>query len=105
MRNNNLLCSNFQDLLKVFDNKSDTKMGDQAKSPACFLRWTVRKVATELYVVAATMDGIEYDFVGNFKSIRDAHSAGRRYTLNLLHNSLSGGRLGASKQPIETKAA
>ena len=105
MRNNNLPSSDFQNLLKVFDIKSDVKMADQTTSPACFLRWTVRKVATELYVVAATMDGIDYDFVGNFKSIRDAHSAGRRYTLNLLHNSLSGGRLGANKQPIETKAA
>ena len=80
-------------------------MEEQIKPPACFLRWTVRKVASELYVVAATMDGIEYDFVGNYKSIRDAHSAGRRYTLNLLHNSLSGGRLGFNKQPIETNAA
>ena len=80
-------------------------MKGQTKSPACFLRWTVRKVATELYVVAATMDGIEYDFVGNYKSIRDAHSAGRGYTTNLLHNSLSGGRLGLNKQPIEPRAA
>lgn len=80
-------------------------MNDQTKSPSCFLRWTVRKVATELYVVSATIDGIEYDFVGNYKSIRDAHSAGRRYTTNLLHNSLSGGRLGSSKQTIETMAA
>ena len=80
-------------------------MGNQIQPPACFLRWTVRQVASDLYVVAATIDGIEYDFVGNYKTIRDAHLAGRRYTINLLHNSLSGGRLGFRKEMIEAEAA
>ena len=34
-------------------------------------------------------DGIEYDFVGNYKSIRDAQKAGRRYATDLMHNSMS----------------
>ena len=68
-------------------------MGLDQNSPACFLHWTVRKVADRLYAVAATVDGKEYDFVGNFKSVREAQSAGRRYASDLVHNSLSGGRL------------
>ena len=62
-------------------------------TPACFLHWTVRKVADRLYAVAATIDGEQYDFVGNFKSVREAQNAGRRYASDLVHNSLSGGRL------------
>ena len=50
-------------------------MSGQSKSPACYLRWTVQKVADRMYAVAATIDGIEYDFVGNYKSIRDAQKA------------------------------
>ena len=95
----------FQILFIVISQKQEQIMEASSKPPACFLRWTVRKVTTGLYVVAATMDGIEYDFVGNYKSIRDAHAAGRLYSSNLLHNSLSGGRLGFSKQAIEKKAA
>ena len=68
-------------------------MSAQSKSPACFLRWTVQKVADRMYAVAATVDGIEYDFVGNYKSIRDAQRAGRRYATNLMHNSMSRGQL------------
>ena len=63
------------------------------KSQACFLHWTVRKVADRLYAVAATIDGEQYDFVGNFKSVREAQNAGRRYASDLVHNSFSGGRL------------
>ena len=68
-------------------------MSGQSKSPACYLRWTVQKVAARMYAVAATIDGIEYDFVGNYKSIRDAQKAGRRYASDLMHNSMSGGQL------------
>lgn len=68
-------------------------MGVMQNTPACFLRWTVRKVADRLYAVAATIDGEQYDFVGNFKSVREAQNAGRRYASDLVHNSLSGGRL------------
>ena len=46
-----------------------------------------------MYAVAATIDGIEYDFVGNYKSIRDAQKAGRRYATDLMHNSMSCGQL------------
>ena len=38
-------------------------MRSQKNSPACFLRWSVSKVADKLYAVAATVDGKEYDFV------------------------------------------
>ena len=68
-------------------------MSGQSKSPACYLRWTVQKVADRMYAVAATIDGIEYDFVGNYKSIRDAQKAGRRYASDLMHNSISEGQL------------
>ena len=68
-------------------------MSGQSKSPACYLRWTVKKVADRMYAVAATVDGIEYDFVGNYKSIRDAQKAGRRYASDLMHNSMSRGQL------------
>ena len=68
-------------------------MSSLSKFPACYLRWTVKKVADRMYAVAATIDGIEYDFVGNYKSIRDAQKAGRRYATDLMHNSMSGGQL------------
>ena len=71
----------------------EESMNASTKSPACFLRWSVQKVNQHLYAVSATIDGTDYDFVGNFKSIPEAHKAGRRYASELLHNSLSGGRL------------
>lgn len=43
------------------------------------MRWSVDKVADSLYVDAATVDVKEYDFVGNFKNIRDAQRAGFCY--------------------------
>ena len=64
-------------------------MHSQKNSPACFLRWSVSKVADKLYAVAATVDGKEYDFVGNFKSVREAQTAGRRYAEGLAHNSIA----------------
>ncbi len=71
----------------------EARMSAQTKSPACFLRWTIQKVADRMYAVAATIDGVEYDFVGNYRSIRDAQQAGRRYATDLMHNSMSGGQL------------
>ena len=68
-------------------------MGVVKNTQACFLHWTVRKVADRLYAVAATIDGEQYDFVGNFTSVREAQNAGRRYASDLVHNSLSVGRL------------
>ena len=75
-------------------------MNSQKNSPACFLRWSVRKVTHKLYTVAATVDGKEYDFVGNFKSIREAQRAGRLYAEDLVHNSMAGGRLSLKHQPL-----
>ena len=75
-------------------------MHSQKNSPACFLRWSVSKVADRLYAVAATVDGEEYDFVGNFKSVREAQQAGRRYAQDLVHNSMAGGRLSLKQQPL-----
>ena len=68
-------------------------MNASKKSPTCILRWTVQKVNQHLYAVSATVNGHEYDFVGNFKSITDANKAGRRYASDLMHNLVSGGRL------------
>ena len=68
-------------------------MSEAMKSPACYLRWSVSKVADKLYAVAATIDGNDYDFVGNFKSVLEAQQAGRRYAEDLVHNSMAGGRL------------
>ena len=68
-------------------------MNSSKKTPACFLRWSVQKVTKGLYAVTATIDGSVYDFVGNYKSVKEAQKAGRRYATDLLHNSLSGGRL------------
>ena len=63
------------------------------ETPACFLRWSVQKVTQGLYAVTATIDGSAYDFVGNYKSVQEAQKAGQRYVSDLLHGSLSGGRL------------
>ena len=68
-------------------------MNASKKFPAYTMRWSVQKVSHNLYAVSATIDGHEYDFVGNFKSIADANKAGLRYASDLLHNSVSGGRL------------
>ena len=78
----------------------EDSMHSQKNSPACFLRWSVSKVADRLYAVAATVDGKEYDFVGNFKSAREAQQAGRRYAEDLVHNSMAGGRLSLKQQPL-----
>ena len=75
-------------------------MQSQNNSPACFLRWSVSKVADKLYAVAATVDGKQYDFVGNFKSVREAQTAGRRYAEDLVHNSMAGGHLSLKHQPL-----
>ena len=72
---------------------TEDSMHSQKNSPACFLRWSVSKVTDRLYAVAATVDGKDYDFVGNFKSVREAQQAGRRYAEDLVHNSMAGGRL------------
>ena len=78
----------------------EDSMHSQKNSPACFLRWSVSKVADRLYAVAATVDGKEYDFVGNFKSVREAQQAGRRYAEDLVHTSMAGGRLSLKQQPL-----
>ena len=75
-------------------------MHSQKNSPACFLRWSVSKVTDRLYAVAATVDGKEYDFVGNFKSVREAQQAAAATPEDLVHNSMSGGRLSLKHQPL-----
>ena len=75
-------------------------MHSQKNSPACFLRWSVSKVTDKLYAVAATVDGKDYDFVGNFKSVREAQQAGRRYVEDLVHNSIAGGHLSLKQPPL-----
>ena len=63
-------------------------VSDQTKAPACHLTWTVTQVSRRLFAVAATLNGSEYDFVGNFQSLREAHAAGRLYASNLAHQQL-----------------
>ena len=78
----------------------EVSMHTQKNSPACFFRWSVSKVTDKLYAVAATIDGKEYDFVGNYRSVREAQQAGRRYAKDLVHNSMAGGRLSLKQQPL-----
>ncbi|WP_244281483.1 hypothetical protein [Synechococcus sp. UW105] len=68
-------------------------VSDPIKAPACHLSWTVTKVSGRLFAVAATLNGADYDFVGNFQSLREAHAAGRLYASNLAHHQLSTHRL------------
>ena len=60
-------------------------MNTQDQAPACHLSWTVTRVSKAFYTVAATTNGSEYDFVGNFFSLSDAHRAGRLYAKQLIH--------------------
>ena len=46
-------------------------------------------MSQNLYSVSATVDGSKYDFVGNFKTVREAQKAGRRFVADLLHYSFS----------------
>ena len=57
-------------------------------APACYLRWTVTRVAARLYAVAATKNGTDYDFVGNYQSLADAHRAGKIYAEQMTHQSV-----------------
>ena len=50
-------------------------------------------MSQNLYAVSATVDGSKYDFVGNFKTVREAQMAGRRYVSDLLHQSFPEGQL------------
>ena len=50
-------------------------------------------MSQNLYAVSATIDGSKYDFVGNFKTVREAQKAGRRYVSDLLHHSFADGQL------------
>ena len=57
------------------------------QAPACYLRWTVTRVSAHLYAVAATKNGADYDFVGNYQSLTDAHRAGRLYAEHMTRQS------------------
>jgi len=62
-------------------------MKSRIQAPACHLSWTVRKISNGLYAVAATSNGSDYDFVGNYRSLADAHRAGRLYARQLIHQT------------------
>ena len=68
-------------------------MTANAHAPACHLSWTVSKVSVGLYAVAATSNGVDYDFVGNYLSLSDAHRAGRLYASQLIHRTRVADRL------------
>ena len=68
------------------DTSGDQAVSDPTKAPACHLSWSVTQVSRRLFSVAATLNGEDYDFVGNFQSLREAHAAGRLYATNLAHN-------------------
>ena len=57
--------------------------------PSCHLSWTVSKISAGFYAVSATSNGADYDFVGNFASLTDAHRAGRLYAQQMMHGSHS----------------
>ena len=63
-------------------------MSNTTHAPACHLSWTVTQVSRRLFAVAATLNGTEYDFVGNFPSLREAHMAGRLYASDLARQQL-----------------
>ena len=56
------------------------------KAPSCFMHWCVQKVTSSLYSVSATTNGVHYDHVGNYRSVGEAHSAGRRYAAAQSHH-------------------
>lgn len=60
-------------------------MSVQNQAPACHLSWTVTRVSPRLYAVAATSNGADYDFVGNYRSLSDAHQAGRLFARQAMH--------------------
>jgi hypothetical protein len=62
------------------------EMNSLEKAPSCFMQWCVQKVTSSLYSVSATTNGVNYDHVGNFRSVSEAHSAGRRYVATQSHH-------------------
>ena len=60
-------------------------MSSKNQAPACHLSWTVTRVSPRLYAVAATSNGADYDFVGNYRSLSDAHRAGRMFARQAMH--------------------
>jgi hypothetical protein len=62
------------------------EMNSLEKAPSCFMHWCVQKVTSSLYSVSATTNGVHYDHVGNFRSVSEAHSAGRRYAATQSHH-------------------
>ena len=65
--------------------KGAIEMNSLEKAPSCFMHWCVQKVTSSLYSVSATTNGVHYDHVGNFRSVSEAHSAGRRYAATQSH--------------------
>ena len=60
-------------------------MMSNSRGPSCHLRWTVSKISAGFYAVSATSNGADYDFVGNFSSLPDAHRAGRQHAQRMIH--------------------
>ena len=67
-------------------------MSSKNQAPACHLSWTVTRVSPRLYAVAATSNGADYDFVGNFRSLSDAHRAGRMFARQTMHRTHAANR-------------
>ncbi len=68
----------------TFDRAKDMKSLE--KAPSCFMHWCVQKVTSSLYSVSATTNGVHYDHVGNFRTVGEAHKAGRRYAATQSHH-------------------
>jgi len=82
-------CSHLLPRLSDFDDiQGGGVVADTIKAPSCHLSWTVTRVSQRLFAVAATLNGADYDFVGNFQSLREAHAAGRLYASDLAHRDM-----------------
>ena len=77
-------------------------MNSLEKGPSCFMHWCVQKVTSSLYSVSATTNGVHYDHVGNFRSVSEAHSAGRRYAATQSHHQQRCAQLSSKVLDIQT---
>ena len=74
--------------------KEVMEMNSLDNAPSCFMHWCVQKVTSSLYSVSATTNGVNYDHVGNFRSVSETHSAGRRYAATQSHHQAKVGLKG-----------
>ena len=68
--------------------------------PSCYLSWTVSRISAGFYAVSATSNGSDYDFVGNFPSLTEAHRAGRLYAQQMVHSMQSRSALHPQHQEL-----